>query len=61
LLFAAYSVFKIVLMLPSLAEQRAWPAALGGLVASATLGAVLGLAYGGVRVVWERWRGRGAA
>ena len=57
LLFAAYGLLKVAFMLPRLARTPSgWIVALGGLLASASLGAVLGLAYGGLRALWQRYR-----
>jgi transcriptional regulator with XRE-family HTH domain len=54
LLFGAYSVMRVVFMLPRLARNpQYWSVALGGLLASMSIGAVLGLVYGGFRAFRE--------
>lgn len=54
LLFGAYSLIRVVFMLPRLARNpQYWSVALGGLLASMSIGAVLGLVYGGYRVFRE--------
>jgi transcriptional regulator with XRE-family HTH domain len=54
ILFVAYSLFRLLLLLPSLARSG-WPgllAVIGGFAASATLGAVVGFIYD----LYRRWR-----
>jgi transcriptional regulator with XRE-family HTH domain len=54
LLFGAYRVMRVFFMLPRLARNPQYlPIALGGLLASMSIGAVLGLAYGGYRAFRE--------
>ena len=48
--FGAYSLLRIVLMLSALARNpQYWPVALGGLALSMSIGAGVGLIYGGFR------------
>jgi transcriptional regulator with XRE-family HTH domain len=48
--FGVYSLLRIVLMLPALARNpQYWPVALGGLALSVSIGAAVGLLYGGFR------------
>jgi hypothetical protein len=62
LFFGAYSLFRVVLMLPRLARNpQYWPVALGGLLLSMSIGAALGLGYGGFRELRERRRARDAS
>lgn len=50
--FGAYSIFRIFIMLPRLtARPQYWFVPLAGLAMSMTIGGVLGLIYGGVRVL----------
>jgi transcriptional regulator with XRE-family HTH domain len=54
LLFGAYSLMRVVFMLPRLAKNpQYWRVAIGGLLASMAIGAVLGFAYGGYRAFRE--------
>jgi len=57
LFFGAYSVLRIVFMLPKLVRNpQYWPVALGGLVLSMSIGGVAGLIYGGFREFRESRR-----
>jgi transcriptional regulator with XRE-family HTH domain len=57
LAFAAYSLLKLLFMIPQLSRTPGdWLVALGGVLASVSLGAALGLAYGALRAFWQRDR-----
>jgi transcriptional regulator with XRE-family HTH domain len=53
--FGLYSLLRIIVMLPAIARNPSyWPVALGGLALSMSIGAGLGLIYGGFREFRER-------
>lgn len=57
--FGVYSLLRVVLMLPSLARNpQYWPVALGGLALSISIGAGVGLIYGGFREFRDRRNAR---
>jgi hypothetical protein len=57
LLFLAMSVVRVVFMLPRLMHTpRGWLLALGGLAASAAIGAAVGSAFAAARWGWRRMR-----
>jgi DNA-binding XRE family transcriptional regulator len=59
--FGAYSLVRIVFMLPRLARNpQYWAVPLEGLAASISIGGVIGLIYGGFRQLRDRMRGRRA-
>lgn len=62
LLFIAYSLVRLVLMLPRLrAHPEGWLIALAGLAISAGIGAVVGSLYGGWKVLRTQWAARRAS
>jgi DNA-binding XRE family transcriptional regulator len=53
--FGAYSLFRILIMLPRLAGNRgSWPIALQGLALSVSMGIAIGLTYGAFRALKEK-------
>ncbi len=55
--FGAYSIVRIVLVLPLLVRNREyWAVSFQGLGVSVSMGAAIGLLYGASRVLWERVR-----
>ena len=57
LAFGAYSVVRILFLLPSLVRNpQYWPVSLKGLALSISIGAAIGLIYGGLREVRAKTR-----
>jgi len=62
LAFGAYSLIRLIFMIPALMQQPSkWWIALGGLAASIAIGGALGLVIGAIRMLRKRtmsWRRR---